>query len=116
VSGVSDDAKPPIDVVIGVGATDDGDGVKVVRLRDARPDEATETRTHVMELGEVRRMQSERVLPAGGEIVKLAPREDGAFDVEVVVPRLTSGPAQVATPAYRANWAATFSDDDADVN
>jgi hypothetical protein len=109
---VSDDDK--LDVVVGVGQTADGEGVKVVRLRDALPDEES---GRVIEVGEVRRSIPDTALPANAEVVRLSAREGtNAFDVEVVVPRRAlSGPAQYATAAYRANWTATFGDDD-DVN
>lgn len=110
------DSEPPpaLDVVIGVGVTEDEAGVHVVRLRDAPPDEDHAEPRRVIELGEMRPTVPDHALPLGAELVRLKPRADGpAWDVEVVVPRRAlSGPPQVATAQYRANWSATFSDDD----
>lgn len=112
-AGVSNDdpndgGKKPLDVVVGIGQTKDGEGVHVVRLRD------DEQRERVIEVGEMRRAQPDTAIAPSSEIVKLSPRGDGpAFDVEVVVPRRAlSGPPQCANDAYRANWSATFGDDD----
>lgn len=112
-----DDAPPdegPLDVVIGVGVTSDEAGVHVVRLRDAPPDDTHVEPRRVIELGEMRPVVPDHARPIGSELVRIKPREDGpAWDVEVVVPRhALSGPPQVATAEYRANWSATFSDDD----
>ncbi len=110
------------DVVLLHGATDDGQGVKVLRARSGR-----------VEAGEVRPLREGRPLAAGGEVVRLAPRKDAPalFDVHVehVVSAAPgpshepasaperrereghaalSGPAQVANRAYRDSWERTF--------
>lgn len=114
MSDDDDTADGGLDVVIGVGVTQDEAGVHVVRLRDAPPDEDHVESRRVIELGEMRPVVPDQARPANSEIVRLKPREDGpAWDVEVVVPRRAlSGPPQVATAEYRANWSATFADDD----
>ena len=96
------------DVALLGGPTSDGKGVSILRARQVR-----------LEAGEVRPLESGK--PISGEVVSLKPRQ--AFpllcDVEthvalpqeaaskesqgdVAKPR--SGPAQVASDAYRANW------------
>ncbi|MBA3397164.1 MAG: hypothetical protein H0T89_31335 [Deltaproteobacteria bacterium] len=111
-------ADAPLDVVVGVGVTPDRAGLQVVRLRDVAPDVPgggnAEAR-RVIELGEMRPSIPDTALPVGAELVRLKQRRgDGpAWDVEVVVPRQLSGPSQVATANYRANWSSTFDDDDA---
>jgi len=94
-----------------------GDSFKVVRMR---PDS--------VEVGEIRGMEEGR--PIHGEVVKLTPRPEHKqlFDVDVLVPGPKSlaqvdehqrgggggegdgrsGPAQVATEAYRENWMTIF--------
>jgi hypothetical protein len=100
--------KGEFDVVLMHGATDDGAGTKVLRARPGR-----------IETGEVRPMPDGRPLVPGGEVVRLERRKDAPafFDVHVEckVPagdanaaRAASGPAQVATQAYRESWARTF--------
>jgi hypothetical protein len=103
------------DVVLMGGATDDGEGARVLRARPGRID-----------AGEVRPMRDGRPL-AGGEVVRLEQRANAPalFDVHVecVVPpsapgvqgsqetspsRNDGGPPQVATRAYRDNWEITF--------
>jgi hypothetical protein len=95
------------DVVMLRGATDDGEGARVVRARPGR-----------VESGEVRPMRDGRPL-GGGEIVRLEQRKDAPalFDVRVEceLPAMPAGatpshggPAQVATPAYRDSWERTF--------
>jgi hypothetical protein len=107
------------DVVMMHGPTDDGAGSKVLRARPGR-----------LEAGEVRPMADGRPLTPGGEVVHLEKRADakGLFDVRVdyKVPEpgetnaqgrpsesdtqshALSGPAQVATRAYRDSWERTF--------
>jgi hypothetical protein len=110
------------DVVLMHGPTDDGEGARVLRARPGRID-----------AGEVRPMTEGRPLAAGGEVVRLE-RRAGAmpvFDVRVecAIPATRalgpaadraappqSGPAQVATPAYRANWDHTFGPRDKTLN
>jgi len=105
-------AKKPdeFDVVMMHGPTEDGGGSKVLRARPGR-----------IEAGEVRPMAEGRPLAPGGEVVHLEQRTDakGLFDVRVdyKVPDATTtdvqstpltGPAQVATRAYRDSWDRTF--------
>lgn len=54
-------------------------------------------------------LEDGRPLPEGAEIVKVALRRDGDdwHDVEVLY-RNASGPAQVATPAYREGYDRIF--------
>jgi hypothetical protein len=93
------------DVVFVHSPTESGAGYRVIRKRD-----------DAIEVGELRALQEGR--PLHGDLVRLRPREDHErlFDVEVLMeaprgaaddaPR--SGPAQVATDAYRTNWEAIF--------
>jgi hypothetical protein len=103
---VSDDEtgpKPKEDVVFVHGPLEQGEGFRVIRRRD-----------DALELGELRSVQEGR--PIHGEMVRLSPRKEHErlFNVEVLVPKPApadpprSGPAQVATPAYRTNWEAIF--------
>ena len=93
------------DVVFVHSPLEEGDGFRVLRKRD-----------DAIELGELRSVQEGR--PIHGEMVRLSPRKEHErlFDVEVLVqkPEPTSsprsGPAQVATQAYRTNWDAIFGD------
>ena len=100
------DRPPPAekqDVVFVHSPVEQGEGFHVIRQRDDR-----------IEIGELRPTEDGR--PLHGELVKLTQREEHArlFDVEVLVdaPRAKaperSGPAQVATDAYRSNWEAIF--------
>lgn len=97
------------DVALLGGPTSDGKGVSILRARQGR-----------LEAGEVRPLESGK--PISGEVVSLKPRP--AFpllcDVETHVTtqepgtprkepegdvaRRRSGPAQVASDAYRENW------------
>lgn len=102
---MSKDDSSPRDVVLPLGPTEDGGGVKVLRARDER-----------VEVGEVRPLEEGK--PIHHEVVKLAPRKDAPWlcDVEVTFapkspPGSSSehkGPAQVATPAYRDHWDKVF--------
>jgi hypothetical protein len=99
---VSDDeASRKQDVVFVHGPLDEGEGYHVIRRRD-----------DALEFGEIRAVQEGR--PIQGETVRLSPRKEHErlFDVEVLVPRHAmlprSGPAQVASTAYRENWEAIF--------
>lgn len=97
------------DVVFVHGPSEDGNGVRVLRHRPG-----------VLQVGELRATQEGK--PIHGEVVKLTQRKEHQqlFDVEVLVPepsikatsgehvRSTSGPAQVASDMYRANWDAIF--------
>lgn len=95
---------PKEDVLFVGGPAEGGDGYRVIRKRD-----------DTLEIGEMRAAQEGR--PLTGELVRLKPRaeSDRVFDVEVLVSREDlggagerTGPAQVATDAYRANWEAIF--------
>jgi len=96
------------DVALLGGPTSDGKGVSILRARQGR-----------LEAGEVRPLESGK--PISGEVVSLKPRQQFPMicDVEthVAVPqdaaskepqgdvaRRRSGPAQVASDAYRENW------------
>jgi hypothetical protein len=105
---VSDEeAGPKQDVVFVHSPLEEGEGFRVIRKREDS-----------LELGELRSVQEGR--PIHGEMVRLSPRKehDRLFDVEVVVPKQElaaaprSGPAQVATSAYRRNWEAIFASPD----
>ena len=98
------------DVVMVHGKTADGNGACVIRARPGR-----------LEAGEVRALESGRSLAPGGQVVQLSPRgpsTPNVYDVKVEyeVPgarqdseaQPTSGPAQVATRAYRDSWERTF--------
>jgi hypothetical protein len=95
--------KPSPDVVLLHSATEDGEGARVVRLRENR-----------VELGEVRALEEGK--PIAGEVVRLKPREGESrvCDVEVLVPKVAEGvkkgPAQVSTDAYRDSWTRIFSE------
>lgn len=98
-----DEPGPKKDVVFVHSPLDEGEGFHVIRRRE-----------DTVEIGEIRSVQEGR--PIHGEMVRLSPRKehDRLFDVEVVVPRQEAaaaprtGPAQVATTAYRKNWEAIF--------
>lgn len=101
---MSSEGDPPRkeDVVFVHGPAEGGDGYRVIRKRD-----------DAIEIGEMRAAQEGR--PLQGELVRLKPRSESErlFDVEVLVSReelagARSGPAQVATESYRANWEAIF--------
>jgi hypothetical protein len=96
------------DVVLLHGATTDGQGARVVRARPGH-----------LETGEVRPLREGQPLAPGGEVVRLVERPDAPclYDVKVdyKVPgtreasaRSATGPAQVATSAYRESWERTF--------
>jgi hypothetical protein len=94
----------PADVLFVHSPTPQGDGFRVLRLRE-----------DAVEVGEIRGVEEGR--PIHGEVVKLTPREDHKqlFNVDVLVPgpkrlpsEARSGPPQVATDAYRENWRAIF--------
>jgi hypothetical protein len=103
-----------LDVVLMHSATDDGEGARVLRARKGR-----------VEAGEVRPLKEGRPLAAGGEVVRLEPRKDAPalYDVHVehavpesAPPSSRSGPAQVATLAYRESWDRTFGHGDKVLN
>jgi hypothetical protein len=99
-----DDNKPARttkDVVLLGPPTADGDGVHVLRAREER-----------IEAGELRNLVQGK--PITGEVVALSPRKDNPRVCDVTdsykakTPPEPSGPAQVATKAYRENWDETF--------
>jgi hypothetical protein len=97
------------DVLLVHGATGDGEGARVLRARPGQ-----------IEAGEVRPLREGQPLAPGGEIVRLVERPETSclYDVKVdyqvpsaataAAARPTSGPPQVATPAYRESWERTF--------
>lgn len=93
------------DVALLCGRTEDGDGYRILRARQGQ-----------IEAGEVRPLQEGKPIH-GGELVTLRPREktpwlcDVKVDVELPSAKnvASSGPAQVATDAYRRNWERIFS-------
>jgi len=94
--------KPPSadDVVLVHGRTDDGAGLRVLRKR-----------ADLLSAGELRPVEEGK--PLRGELVSLRPREGAPqlFDVDVLLgapERPEGGPAQVASPAYRAGWSSIF--------
>jgi hypothetical protein len=89
--------------VYGVG--EGGDSYQVLRHRN-----------ECVELGELRGLPEGKAIH--GEVVRLHPSEEHEqlFDVEVLVDPPSparSGPAQVATRAYREHWEAIFGKRDA---
>jgi hypothetical protein len=101
------------DVVMLHGATEDGQGARVVRARPGK-----------VEAGEVRPMRDGKPLVAG-EVVRLEQRPDAPALYDVHVQHVVKpgdaeakaaatdvighgGPAQVATDAYRDSWERTF--------
>ena len=88
----------PRDVLL-VGPPTEGGGFAVLRERADR-----------LEVGEVRALREG--VPITGELVKLRrrPEHERLFDVEVLadVSTTRSGPAQVASEAYRTGWEAIF--------
>lgn len=83
-------------------------GVRVIRSRAGN-----------LEIGELRAMREGQ--PISGEVVRLAPTDkESLYEVEVVLEarpeRGRSGPAQVATAAYRAQWDAIFGQRDDTLN
>ncbi|AKT41556.1 uncharacterized protein CMC5_057630 [Chondromyces crocatus] len=98
---MTDEKAAPKDLLFVHSPSDDGQGLRVIRKREDR-----------LELGEIRALQEGR--PVHGEVVRLRQRDEHErlFDVEVMVDapgtQGRSGPAQVATDAYRSNWDAIF--------
>jgi len=109
------------DVVIVHGPTDDRKGLKVLRARTSPEGEQP-----VMEVGEVRPLEQGK--PIHGDVVRLRPRTDAPWvcDVETQASleslggkkthqddvaarqKTHTGPARVATNAYRSNWDAIW--------
>lgn len=93
----------PLDVVVPVSPTEDGEGARVVRLKEE------EERIRV-QAAQIRAVQEGKPIPESAEVIKLQDREDGAYDVETILPPRApqKGPAQVASDRYRKNWDAIF--------
>lgn len=95
-------AESPRDTVLIHGVSEDGEKLAVLRAREDR-----------VEAGIVSKLKEGE--PVHGELVRLSPRPESPLlcDVKVELPsaqRLShGGPAQVATPDYRANWDAIWS-------
>jgi len=100
-----------MDTMLIHGISDDGQALAVLRARENR-----------IEAGVVRQLKDGEALM--GELVRLTPRPEQPLvcDVQVELPspiaKATAtpaqklshgGPAQVATPSYRANWDAIWS-------
>ncbi|HEX4445180.1 MAG TPA: hypothetical protein VH044_00530 [Polyangiaceae bacterium] len=112
-SSEGDKGGDAFDVVLVHGATGDGEGARVLRVRPGH-----------LEAGEVRPLRDGQPIAAGGEVVRLVERPDArcAYDVKVdykapaatpptppgLPARNAHGPAQVATSAYRDSWDRTF--------
>jgi hypothetical protein len=100
--------KPPRDLAILQGPTEDGQGARVLRLKDGE-----------LSAGEVRPAREGEPI-ADRELVKLTPLQPGGpiCEVEVLAgspPRASDdlakpsqGPARVATESYRKNWSTVF--------
>ena len=94
------------DVAIVFDRTEDRQGLRILRRRSER---------HAPELGEVHPLREGQ--PIRGELISLKPRKDvrWIYDVKTELPeieetRALSGPAQVATRAYRQGWEGVFGD------
>jgi len=97
--------KPPPDIAILGGPTDDGQGARLLRIRDGQ-----------LSAGEIRPVKEGDPI-THTEVVRLRPldAEHRVCEVEVLhapaaLPKLatSSGPARVSTPNYRKNWSAIF--------
>lgn len=98
--------KPPLDVAIVGPPTEDGQGRRVIRIRD---DGAS--------VGEVRPVPEGKPILPSAEVVALTPREGApghVRDVKVLhaptapAPTAHKGPPKVASDAYRAGWDRLF--------
>jgi len=91
------------DVLLVGPPVEQGEGVAVLRRRGDR-----------LEVGELREMREGQPLSPGAEIVRLRGRSEHGrlFDVEVLAElpggAARTGPAQVASEAYRRGWDAAF--------
>ena len=102
-----DAPSPKQDMVFVHSVSEQGDALRVIRKREEK-----------IELGEMRAVEEGR--PIQGDLVRLKPRaeHERLYDVEVLLSQEEvreqaeaagrSGPAQVATDAYRRNWEAIF--------
>jgi len=107
--------KPPRDLAILQGPTEDGKGARVLRLKDGE-----------LSAGEIRPAREGEPL-ADRELVRLTPLHEGAPVCAVEVlhgpapsapapassdvgsqPKPAQGPARVSTESYRKNWSAVF--------
>ena len=100
--------KPPRDLAILQGPTEDGQGARVLRLKDGE-----------LSAGEVRPAREGEPI-ADRELVKLTPLQPGAPICEVEVlsgpaqrasddpAKPSQGPARVSTESYRKNWSTVF--------
>lgn len=97
--------KPPQDVAILHGPTEDGEGARVLRLKQG-----------TLYAGEVRPVREGQSIEHH-ELVRLRPIQDDSpvCEVEVVhdpgtadAKRRGQGPARVANDSYRKNWNAVF--------
>lgn len=98
----------PLDVAVLGDRTEDGAGRRVLRVRESGAS-----------LGELRPLTHGKPLPRDGEIVKLTPRDGAPGHVCDVEPQLdlgpaaaASGPARVASDAYRDGWDRIFAPPD----
>jgi hypothetical protein len=107
---MADDPPAPFDVVLVHGPTEDGGGARIVRARPGK-----------LEAGEIRPVREGQPIHSG-EIITLKPREGmpRVCDVNVLhqvdAPKDVrgTGPAQVATRAYRDSWERIFGGDTSD--
>lgn len=110
--GKSTRQKPPRDVALVHGPTDDGAGAKVLRLRDGQ-----------LSAGEVRPVREGQPVN-DAEVVRLKPTAEGSPLCEVQVlhgpegdaekrAELGAGPAKVSSAAYRRNWGQVFGSSEA---
>jgi hypothetical protein len=90
--------KPNTDVALPLAPYDEKRGQPILRIR--RNEEGSQA-----ELGTLRKVEGDDVLPANTEFVKLAPREGGGY---VVSSLDHAGPANVTSKAYRDNYDAIF--------
>jgi hypothetical protein len=98
---MEDDREKDKDVVFLHSPTEDGEGAHVLRARRGN-----------LETGEVRPLKEGKAVGVG-EIVALHPRPDAPRVCDVTVAyappkRGSSGPAQVASRAYRDEWERIF--------
>lgn len=103
--GGDDDTRPSSDTILVYGKSQENDAYSVLRKRGES-----------VELGALREVEEGK--PLHGELVKLSRRAEHPllFDVNVLLknedatPKLEgrSGPAQVATEAYREGWEIIF--------
>ena len=114
--GVMDETKPKLkDQVLVLGKNDDGDMLISRRKPNGR-----------VTVGEATPIKEGKPLPQSGEIVYLKERAPGcpmydvedSFDLskEEQSEDSSSGPAMVASPAFRSNWDSIFGGDSEQLN